>query len=65
MSIPDALRDRSSRMENAEAWKNRAARLRDAARTTRDQLEQQTLVLLAEDCDEIAKRQQATDEETG
>lgn len=52
-------------MENAEAWKSRAARLRDAARTTRDQLEQQTLVLLAEDCDEIAKRQQATDEETG
>jgi hypothetical protein len=51
-------------MECAEAWRNRAARLREAARTARDQLEQRTLALLAEDCDEIAKHQQAKGEET-
>ena len=49
-------------MENAEAWRNRAARLREAARTAQDQLERQTLVLLAEDCDEIAKHRPAKDE---
>jgi len=50
-------------MGSAEAWRERAARLREAARLAPDQLEQRTLVLLAEDCDEIAKR--ATDEEPG
>ena len=52
-------------MESAEAWRERAARLREAALVARDQLEQRTLVLLAEDCDEIARHQQAKDEETG
>ena len=49
-------------MESAAAWRDRAARLREAAGAARDPLEQRTLVLLAEDCDEIAKRHQASDE---
>ncbi len=51
-------------MERAEAWRERAARLREAARMARDQLEQRTLVLQAEECDEIAKHQQAKGEKT-
>lgn len=51
-------------MGSAEQWRDRAAKLREAARIARDRLEQRTLVLLAEDCDEIAKHQQAKDEAT-
>jgi len=51
-------------MGSANDWTGRAAKLREAASMARDRLEQQTLVLLAEDCDEIAKHQQAKDEET-
>ena len=51
-------------MESGEAWKNRAVKLREAARATRDQVEQRTLMLLAEDCDEIAKHHQAANKAT-
>ena len=51
-------------MERGEEWRERAARLREAARAARDRLEQQTLVLLAEDCDEIARGRQTKDDET-
>lgn len=49
-------------MDKAEAWRRRASKLREAARVERDRLEQCTLLLLADDCDEIARQQQAKDE---
>jgi len=68
MSIPGALAAccvvAEDGMGSANDWTGRAAKLREAASMARDRLEQQTLVLLAEDCDEIAKHQQAKDEET-
>ena len=43
-------------MDRPDGWRRRASKLRGAARQERDPVEQGTLLLLADDCDEIAAR---------
>jgi hypothetical protein len=43
-------------MGRADEWRRRASRLRRAARDEKDPVEQRTLLLLADDCDEIATK---------
>ena len=43
-------------MDKAGEWRRRASKLRGAAREERDPVERWTLLLLADDCDEIAER---------
>ena len=42
-------------MSDAKAWKEKAAALRAAAERTADRVTQESLLLLAEDCDALAE----------
>ena len=43
-------------MDRPDRWRRRAFKLRRAAQRQRDPVERRTLLLLAQDCDEIAAR---------